>query len=121
MASIRARFRGALGSFRITPFVGWVGVLGVILLVGVAAGLMVFVKGLSITNLNDLVPWGLWITLDLSSIALSAGAFLLCAAVYLLGLKQLQPVARTATFVGLIGYSMALLALIMDIGRPDRF
>ena len=121
MASIRARFRCALGSFRITPFVGWVGVLGVILLVGVAAGLMVFVKGLSITNLNDLVPWGLWITLDLSSIALSAGAFLLCAAVYLLGLKQLQPVARTATFVGLIGYSMALLALIMDIGRPDRF
>jgi Ni/Fe-hydrogenase subunit HybB-like protein len=121
MASIRARFRGALGSFRITPFVGWVGVLGVILLVGVAAGLMVFIKGLSITNLNDLVPWGLWITMDLSSIALSAGAFLLCAAVYLLGLKQLQPVARTATFVGLIGYSMALLALIMDIGRPDRF
>ncbi len=121
MASISARFRGALASFRITPFVVWVGILGVILLVGVAAGLMVFIKGLSITNLNDLVPWGLWITMDLSSIALSAGAFLLCAAVYLLGLKQLQPVARTATFVGLIGYSMALLALIMDIGRPDRF
>jgi molybdopterin-containing oxidoreductase family membrane subunit len=121
MASISARFRGALASFRITPFVVWVGVLGAILLVGVAAGLMVFIKGLSITNLNDLVPWGLWITMDLSSIALSAGAFLLCAAVYLLGLKQLQPVARTATFVGLIGYSMALLALIMDIGRPDRF
>ncbi|OGO50689.1 MAG: hypothetical protein A2Z30_01715 [Chloroflexi bacterium RBG_16_64_43] len=121
MASIGARFRGVLGSFRISPFAVWVGILGVILLVGVAAGLMVFIKGLSITNLNDLVPWGLWITMDLSSIALSAGAFLLCAAVYLLGLKQLQPVARTATFVGLIGYSMALLALIMDIGRPDRF
>jgi len=121
MASISARFRGTLGAFCLTPFVGWVGSLGVILLVGVAAGLMVFIKGLSITNLNDLVPWGLWITMDLSSIALSAGAFLLCAAVYLLGLKPLQPVARTATFVGLIGYSMALLALIMDIGRPDRF
>ena len=121
MASISARFRGTLGAFCLTPFVGWVGSLGVILLVGVAAGLMVFIKGLSITNLNDLVPWGLWITMDLSSIALSAGAFLLCAAVYLLGLKPLQPVARTATFVGLIGYSMALLALIMYIGRPDRF
>src|SRR4030067_431080 len=53
--------------------------------------------------------------------ALGAGAFLRCAAVDLLGLKQLPPGARTATFVGLIGYSMALLALIMDIGRPDRF
>ncbi len=121
MASIRARLRRSIGSFRVTPFVAWVGGLGVVLLVGVSAGLIVFVKGLSVTHLNDLVPWGLWITMDLSSIALSAGAFLLCAAVYLLGLRQLQPVARTATYVGLIGYSMALLALIMDIGRPDRF
>ncbi|NIV33885.1 MAG: hypothetical protein GWN58_31880, partial [Anaerolineae bacterium] len=74
-----------------------------------------------LTNLTDLVPWGLWITIDLSSIALSAGAFSLCAAVYLLGLKQYQPIARTATYIGLIGYSMAMLTLLLDIGRPDRF
>jgi Ni/Fe-hydrogenase subunit HybB-like protein len=89
--------------------------------VGAVAGIMVFTKGLVLTNLTDLVPWGLWITIDLSAIALSAGAFTLCAAVYLLGLKQYQPVARTATYVGLIGYSMALLTLLLDIGRPDRF
>jgi Ni/Fe-hydrogenase subunit HybB-like protein len=88
---------------------------------GLIAGLIVFWRGLVVTNLTDLVPWGLWITIDLSSIAVSAGAFTLCAAVYLLGLKQYQPVARTATFIGLIGYSMALLTLLLDIGRPDRF
>jgi Ni/Fe-hydrogenase subunit HybB-like protein len=88
---------------------------------GVVAGAFVFTRGLVVTNLSDLVPWGLWITIDLSSIALSAGAFLLCAAVYLLGLKRYQPVARTATFIGLIGYSMAVLCLMLDIGRPDRF
>ena len=66
--------------------------------------------------------WGRrWITIDTSSIALSAGAFSLSAAVYLFGLKRFQPIARTATFVGLIGYTMAMLALILDIGRPDRF
>ena len=85
------------------------------------AGIFVFWKGLGITNLTDLVPWGLWITIDLSSIALGAGAFSLCAAVYLIGLKRYEPIARTATFVGLIGYTMAMLALILDIGRPDRF
>ena len=26
-----------------------------------------------------------------------------------------------ATFIGLIGYSMAVLCLMLDIGRPDRF
>jgi Ni/Fe-hydrogenase subunit HybB-like protein len=76
---------------------------------------------LSITNLTDLVPWGLWITIDLSSIALGAGAFSLCAGVYLFGLKRYQPIARTATFIGLIGYTMATLALILDIGKPERF
>jgi molybdopterin-containing oxidoreductase family membrane subunit len=99
----------------------WLGVMGIILLAGLVSGILVFWKGLGITNLTDRVPWGLWITIDLSSIALGAGAFSLCAGVYLFGLKRFQPIARTATFVGLIGYTMATLALILDIGKPERF
>src|SRR5512138_93373 len=104
-----------------TPWTLWLGLMGIILLGGAAAGIMVFWKGLGITNLTDRVPWGLWITIDLSSIALGAGAFSLCAGVYLFGLKRYQPIARTATFIGLIGYTMATLALILDIGKPERF
>ncbi len=105
----------------VSPWMLWLGFLGLLLLSALATGILVFWKGLSITNLTDLVPWGVWITIDLSSIALSAGAFSLCAGVYLIGLKRYQPIARTATFVGLIGYTMAMLALVLDIGRPDRF
>lgn len=105
----------------ITPWTAWLAFLGILLLGGLVAGIQVFWKGLGITNLTDLVPWGLWITIDLSSIALGAGAFSLCAGVYLFGLKRYQPIARTATFVGLIGYTMATLALILDIGKPERF
>ncbi len=108
-------------NFKFTPWMAWVGGLTVFIIAGVAAGIMVFWKGLSLTNLTDMVPWGLWITIDLSSIAVSAGAFSLCAVVYLLGLKRYEPVARTATFIGLIGYTMAVLTLMLDIGRPDRF
>ena len=104
-----------------TPWMLWLGFLSIILLIGFIAGIFVFWQGLSITNLTDLVPWGLWITIDLSAIALAAGAFSLCAAVHLFGLKRYEPIARTATFVGLIGYTMAMLALVLDIGRPDRF
>ncbi len=104
-----------------TPWMIWLGVMVLILLSGAIAGILVFWKGLVITNLTDRVPWGLWITIDLSSIALGAGAFSLCAGVYLFGLKRFQPIARTATFVGLIGYTMATLALILDIGKPERF
>ena len=113
--------RAQIVSFRMTPWILWLGFLGCLLFVALLGGIAVFWQGLWITNLTDLVPWGLWITIDLSSIALSAGAFSLCAAVYLIGLKRYEPIARTATFVGLIGYSMAMLALLLDIGRPDRF
>ena len=99
----------------------WLTFLSMFLIMGLVAGLVVFWKGLSVTNLTDLVPWGLWITIDLSSIAMAGGAFFLRAGVYLFGLKQYEPVARTATFVGLTGYTMAMLALLLDIGRPDRF
>jgi len=105
----------------ITPWTIWLGVMGLILFTGLIAGIIVFWKGLGITNLTDRVPWGLWITIDLSSIALGAGAFSMCAGVYLFGLKRYEPIARTATFVGLIGYTMATLALILDIGKPERF
>jgi Ni/Fe-hydrogenase subunit HybB-like protein len=114
-------FKNLRAKISIRPWMIWLGIMGVILLSGAVAGIMVFWKGLGITNLTDRVPWGLWITIDLSSIALGAGAFSLCAGVYLFGLKRFQPIARTATFVGLIGYTMATLALILDIGKPERF
>jgi Ni/Fe-hydrogenase subunit HybB-like protein len=115
------KFQLRLPRPRITRWAIWLALLGLLLLTALIGGVLVFWNGLWITNLSDLVPWGLWITIDLSSIALSAGAFSMCAAVYLLGLKRFQPIARTATFVGLIGYTMAMLSLLLDIGRPDRF
>lgn len=115
IANLRAKFPA------LNPWALWLVFLGLLLAIGLGSGILIFWKGLVITNLTDLVPWGFWITLDLSSIALSAGAFSLCAAVYLIGLKRYEPVARTATFIGLIGYTMAMLSLMLDIGRPDRF
>jgi molybdopterin-containing oxidoreductase family membrane subunit len=103
------------------PFLIWLGILGVMLLVGGYAAIQVFIKGLVITSMSDNVPWGLWITIDLSSIALGAGAFTLSAIVYIFGIKRLQPIIRLAVIVGFAGYTSALLTLVMDIGRPDRF
>lgn len=99
----------------------WLGFLVAILLVGLIAMVQVLLHGLQLTGLSDQVPWGLWITLDLSSIALGAGAFTFSAAVYLFRIKRMEPLARPAVFIGFLGYTSAMLALAMDIGRPDRF
>lgn len=106
---------------RIGLFWLWIGFLLLLILFGLVGAFEVFSKGLIVTGLSDGAPWGLWITLDLSCIALSAGAFTLSAITYLLGRDQYKPLARVAVFIGLLGYSGAMMCLLLDIGRPDRF
>jgi molybdopterin-containing oxidoreductase family membrane subunit len=110
-----------LRTIRFTPYLVWLSLLALGIIVGLSAGVIVLIKGLGVTNLSDTIPWGLWITIDLSSIALAAGAFSFCAAVYLLKLEDLEPMAKTAAWIGIIGYTMAMMCLFLDIGRPDRF
>jgi Ni/Fe-hydrogenase subunit HybB-like protein len=104
-----------------SPLRTWLTSLTATFTIGVIGMVIVLVRGLQVTGLSDQVPWGLWITLDLSSIALGAGAFTFSAAVYLFRIKPLEVLARPAVFIGFLGYSSAMIALAMDIGRPDRF
>jgi menaquinone reductase, integral membrane subunit len=103
------------------PLQTWVTSLSITLGIGLIGMFIVLLMGLQVTGLSDHVPWGLWITLDLSAIALGAGAFTFSAAVYLFRMKQLDVLTRPAVFIGFLGYSSAMIALAMDIGRPDRF
>lgn len=102
-------------------FLAWMALLAIMLVIGLVSGVQVLTNGLGVTNLTDELPWGLWITVDLSSIGLGAGAFTLSAAVYIFGLKRYESIARAAVLVGFLGYSSAMLALFVDIGRYDRF
>lgn len=106
---------------RIRPIHIWIASLVGMLAIGAYGVYQTLWNGLVVTNLSDRVPWGLWITHDISAIALGAGAFTFSAVVYLFRIKRFEPIARTAVFVGFLGYSSAMLVLAMDIGRPDRF
>jgi menaquinone reductase, integral membrane subunit len=99
----------------------WIMFLVICLGLGVFSILYILLNGLESTSLTNQLPWGLWITIDLSAIGLGAGAFTLSAAVYIFGLKRYESVARAAVLIGLLGYTSAMIALFVDIGRPDRF
>ena len=99
----------------------WIAFLCLMIFIGLLGASQVLLYGLQVTGLSDHVPWGLWITQDLTSIGLGAGAFTFSAIVYLFRIKRFEPMARVAVFVGFLGYTSAMLALAMDIGRPDRF
>src|SRR5512137_2763309 len=81
-----------------------------------------FVFGIgAISNLSNSYPWGFWVSFDLfTGIAISSGAFILTSIVYIFELKQFQPLVRPTLLTGLLGYIMEVIALLVDLGHPDR-
>jgi Ni/Fe-hydrogenase subunit HybB-like protein len=73
------------------------------------------------TNLTDAVPWGLWKILNMvAGVALSTGGFTVGLLVYVLGVRQLQPLVRPAILIAFLGYGSSVFALALDIGLPHR-
>ena len=78
-----------------------------------------YIAGLgSITNLSDGYPWGLWITYDvLVGTALGCGGYAMAILVYVFNRWEYHPVVRSAVLTSVFGYSLAGLAIFLDIGR----
>ena len=101
------------------PFVK---LLTVLVVAGVTAAATRFIFGLGITtNLNDIYPWGLWISFDVvTSVPLAAGAFVLGAIVHVFHIKKLEPLVRPAIVTGFLGYSLVCIGLFLDLGQPHK-
>ena len=89
----------------------------------IALGVLVvirFTKGLgAVTNLSDQFPWGLWIGFDmLVGIGVAAGGFAIAAAVHVFHLEDFKPILRPTILTAFLGYLFAILALLMDLGKP---
>jgi Ni/Fe-hydrogenase subunit HybB-like protein len=95
-------------------------IFGGVLLWGVYAMLLVWLKGLNQTNMNDFYGFALWIWADLGVIALGGGAFFTGLLRYIIGKDELKNIINYAVLIGFICYSSALLILAIDIGQPLR-
>jgi Ni/Fe-hydrogenase subunit HybB-like protein len=99
----------------------WIAFLVAVLGVAGVAAVLVWTRGLEVTGLSNRVPWGLWITTDLSAVALGAGSFVTAALVHFMGGKRFAPVSRVALLIGFLADTGTVLTLLFDLGRPDRF
>jgi Ni/Fe-hydrogenase subunit HybB-like protein len=73
------------------------------------------------TNLTDRFPWGLWKGFNvLTGIGLGAGGFTVAATVHIFNLKRYKPILRIALLTAFLGYSLMVVALMIDIGQPQR-
>ncbi len=104
----------------IGQFLLWLGIVGVVLLWGVFAMLLCWIKGLNQTNMNNAYGFALWIWADLAVIALGGGAFFTGFLRYIIGKDELKNIINYAVLIGFICYSSALLILAIDVGQPLR-
>jgi Ni/Fe-hydrogenase subunit HybB-like protein len=95
-------------------------VFAVILAIGIPLIIYRFAAGLgATTNLSQISPWGIWIGFDMmTGIVLAAGGFTIGATVQIFGLKAYHPIERPAILTAFLGYVMAIIGLIADLGRP---
>ena len=103
-----------------------IGLLPTILIVLVSIAFVVamirFADGIGpVSNLSNAYPWGFWISFDLfTGVAIGSGAFVMAAIVYIFELKEFQPLVRPSVLTGFLGYIMVVIALLVDLGHPER-
>lgn len=100
----------------------WRAIFAAILMSGLYATYLRVFYGLGgSTNLSDKFPWGLWIAFDvMCGVGLAAGGFTLVAMVHIFNIEKYKPILRPAILTAFLGYSLVVVGLLYDLGRPDR-
>ena len=92
------------------------------LLFGAAAALILWrlFAGLGATTaLSDGYPWGLWIAFDVvTGTALACGGYAMAILVYVMNKGKYHPLVRSAILTSALGYTMAGMSVVLDLGRP---
>ena len=106
-----------VGGPLMTPRLNW---LLVIFIIALALIAWRFAVGLgAVTSLSDGYPWGLWIAFDVvSGTALACGGYAMALLVYIFNKGKYHPVVRPALLTSALGYTIAALGIVIDVGRP---
>ena len=89
-------------------------------ILGMATAAWRFAVGLGrSTGLSDGYPWGIWIALDVViGTALACGGYAVAFLVYVFNRGKYHPLVRPAVMTSVLGYSIAGLSILIDLGRP---
>lgn len=90
-------------------------------LLGLGGALPRLIQGHIHTAYGSYTVWGLWVSLYIWLIGLSAGAFLLSSVIYLFQVKELVPFSSLALITAITTLFCALLSIWFDLGHEWRF
>jgi Ni/Fe-hydrogenase subunit HybB-like protein len=114
--SSHAQVHVAMGGRLMTrPFMVLLAIAGV----GAVTAAVRFLYGIgAVSNLSNGYPWGVWIAIDVVvGTAIGCGGYAVGILVYILNKGQYHPLVRPAVLTSLLGYGLAVIAVIIDLGR----
>jgi molybdopterin-containing oxidoreductase family membrane subunit len=99
---------------------GWMAFLIALMGLGFAAWVYQFSNGLTVTGMNNVVSWGLYIIAFMYFVGLSAGGLIVVAGAQLTGTQQFRPLSRLAVVLSGAAIAVAALFILPDLGHPER-
>ena len=98
----------------------WTGALGLLSLIGFGALGYQLVNGLGVTGMNNATSWGLYITMFMFFVGLSAGGLIVSSSATVFNIPAFKVVAKPATILSTVCIIVAGIFIMVDIGSPFR-
>lgn len=98
----------------------WVAFLVLTILIGLYSYVQQLRQGLVITGMRDYALWGIYISNFVFFVAVSLVGSLITAILRLSDVHWSTPLTRIAEIIAVAAIIMAGIAIIIDMGRPDR-
>ena len=77
--------------------------------------------GLIVTNMTNQVSWGFYISNFTFLVGVAAAAVMLVVPAYIFHRKDIKDVVLMGDTMAIAAVTMAILFVVVDLGRPDRF
>ena len=96
------------------------GVLGVLALAGVAAWIYQLANGLGVTGMSNGTSWGLYITMFMLFVGLSAGGLIVASSASVFHIEKFKRVALPAVILSTVCICLAGMFVLIDLGGIQR-
>lgn len=95
-------------------------VLAVLAVVGIGAYIYQLVGGLAVTGMSNGVSWGLYITMFMFFVGLSAGGLIVASSASVFHIKRFKAVAMPAIILSTVCICLAGMFVLIDLGGIQR-
>ena len=103
-----------------TTFKATAGVLAALTVAGVAAWIYQLMGGLGVTGMNNGTSWGLYITMFMFFVGLSAGGLIISSIPRAFGMQGFGGISKVAVWTSICCTVLAIGFVVVDLGQPLR-